>query len=65
MTTHLINGQAYPGMTLSPHVEGEYTDQVDATAIPGSLPSTLTELNQEPGLEWVATDVLAEVGGVL
>ena len=49
-----------PGMAVSVSLRGSYTDQPHATAA-----SAITELPTNPGIEWIATDLVYEDGGPL
>lgn len=48
-----------PGTDFSVRIEGAYVDQLPQSA------SLATELDVPPGIAWIATDLLAERGGVL
>jgi hypothetical protein len=63
--TQMVSANAWPGVTVSVHIEGEYTDQVEATATDGFLQTVATELDNVPNIKWIATDVVASGGGVL
>jgi len=63
--TQMVSANAYPGVTVSVHIEGDYTDQPDATSATNGIQTTATEVNTVPNIKWIATDIVASAGGVL
>lgn len=56
----LVTAVEHPGFALSVKFAGEVNDAPTAT-----VPSTTTELDTDPHIRWIATDLMIERGGIL